>query len=75
MKRLLRAFHSILHAGERGDVLLEYVVVCMCIGIAVVKFLQLQFYDIGKGYVGRGRGREIPKAFQRVLEGISLPIP
>ena len=72
MKRL-RASHSILHAGERGDVLLEYVVVCMLIGIAVVKFLQLQFYDIGKGYVGRGR--EIQNAFQRVLEGISLPIP
>ena len=73
MKWLGRLFGALRLPDEAGDVLLEYVIVCSWIGIAVVKFMHAQFYDFDNGYVGMGLS--IQKAFQRVLEGISLPVP
>ena len=73
MNRLARILRRNLRTDERGDVLMEYVVVCGIIGIGIVSFLRKEFYDFDNGYVGMGLS--IQKAFQRVLEGISLPVP
>ena len=74
MKRLIRIPGAILQSDERGDVLMEYVIVCGWIGVIVLLFLQEEFFNIDKGYVGR-IGLEFLAANQRVLEGIALPIP
>jgi hypothetical protein len=74
MRRPKRTIRAILRPGERGDVLMEYVVVCGIIGIGIAVFLREQFYNLDKGYVGEF-GLAFLNATRRVLGGISLPVP
>jgi len=58
---------------EVGSVLMEYVVVCCFIGMAVVLALHFGFYNVNDGYVGAGTSYVW---FQRLrLYALSLPIP
>lgn len=59
--------------GTGGSVLMEYVVLCCFLGIAVVMAVHNGFYNHAAGYVGIGRGYVW---FQRLrLYALSLPIP
>ena len=58
---------------ETGSVLMEYVVLCCFLGLAVVSAIHFGFYNVSDGYVGAGRGYVW---FQRLrLYALSLPIP
>lgn len=58
--------------NEEGSILLEYVlVVCLLGGLVMGWSLSVYTVDIGLGSVGR----EIIQAYQRIMAGLSLPVP
>ena len=59
------------HSSDNGSITLEYILV---LGIAI-PFLTfwLQLFEPGKGYTNLGLS--FVEFFQRILTGISLPIP
>ncbi len=70
--RVLHPMRTAWRSG-RGSVLMEYVVLCCFLGIAVVMAVHNGFYNHAAGYVGIGRGYVW---FQRLrLYALSLPIP
>ena len=75
--------------GEKGSVLMEYVILVMLIGAPLVVFMQAGFYSLDGGFSkGAGvidvfgtrvtvttPGMMFKYYFQRILTGIALPIP
>lgn len=71
--------------GEKGSVLMEYVVMSCVIASAIVVFWNTQLYDYENGWKegtpipGMEKklrlGRETVEFYQRVLGGIALPVP
>lgn len=55
-----------------GSVALEYLLVTLFMALAVVWFW-VDLFEPGKGYTGHGR--QFTQFFQRMLTGVSLPIP
>lgn len=72
-------------AGERGSVLMEYVVMSCVIASALVTFWNTQLYDYRNGWKEGTPipgleeklrlGRDTVEFYQRVLGGIALPVP
>lgn len=59
--------------GDRGSVLMEYVVLCSFVGIAVAVAVYTNFYNVSEGYVGTGL--KFVQWRQILLHALSLPIP
>ena len=59
--------------SERGSMLLEYVIVLCGIGVALIVFMNREFYGITQGFGPLGQG--IVAFYQRTLGGLSLPVP
>jgi len=59
--------------GERGSVMMEYVVVLSGIGVALMLFTTRQFYSVTDGFGPLGRG--VVAFYQRTQGGLSLPVP
>ena len=59
--------------GERGSMMMEYVIVVSAISVAVLVFMNWSFYNIATGF--GPLGQEIVAFFQRLQGGLSLPIP
>lgn len=69
MRRLRNAKH------EGGSVLMEYVVVNLAIAVPLLLMWHLEIYDFATNkWVGEF-GLGLQAMFQRVLNGIALPIP
>lgn len=60
-------------ASEKGSIMLEYVIVLCGIGVALIVFMNRAFFDISAGF--GPLGREIVAFYQRMLGGLSLPVP
>jgi len=61
--------------GERGSVLMEYVIVNLAIAVPLLLMWHTSIFDYSKNeWVGEF-GLGIQAMFQRVLSGIALPIP
>ena len=58
---------------KRGSIMLEYVVVLCGIGVALIVFMNREFYSIKDGFGPIGQG--IVAFYQRTLGGLSLPVP
>ena len=59
--------------NERGSMMLEYVIVLSGIGVALIVFMNREFYSITQGFGPLGQG--IVAFYQRTLGGLSLPVP
>ena len=59
--------------GSSGSVLMEYVVLCCFVGMAVAWFAYANFYNPVDGYVGLGL--KFVQWRQILLHALSLPIP
>ena len=80
---------KLLFKNDSGSVLMEYVILVMLIGAPLVVFMQAGFYNFNEGLTsGTGvinvfgvdveittPGIMFKHYFQRILTGISLPIP
>ena len=53
--------------------MLEYVIVLSGIGVALIVFMNREFYGITQGFGPLGQG--IVAFYQRTLGGLSLPVP
>ncbi len=60
-------------ANERGSIMLEYVIVVCGLGAALMIFMTRTFFDVSAGFGPLGRG--IVAFYQRLLGGLSLPVP
>ena len=60
-------------SGERGSIMMEYVVVLCGIGVVLVIFMNRAFFDYSRGFGPLGQG--IVAFYQSILGGLSLPIP
>lgn len=60
--------------GERGSVLMEYVVLCSAVMLLVEFIWREGLYSPSEGWKGT-LGTPIESYYQRVLGGIALPIP
>ena len=58
---------------ERGSIMLEYVIVLCALGVALVVFMNREFYDVSDGFGPLGQG--IVAFYQRLQGGLSLPVP
>lgn len=56
-----------------GSVLMEYVVLCGLVGVAMAVVMYTQFYNVGEGYTGIGL--KFVQWRQILLHALSLPIP
>lgn len=63
--------------GERGSVLMEYMVMSCVIASALVVFWHSELYDFETGWKDGNLkiGRTTVDFYQRVLGGIAMPIP
>ena len=59
--------------GERGSVLMEYVVLCCFMGLAVATAVYVDFYNVNDGYVGGGL--KLVQWRQILLHALAIPIP
>jgi len=59
--------------GERGSVMMEYVIVLCGIGVALMVFMNREFFDYRNGFGPLGQG--VVAFYQRTLGGLSLPVP
>lgn len=71
MKTRLRA------TGAGGSVLMEYVVLCSFVAMALILFWRVEIYDFSSGWQEGtlGLGRSVVEFYQRVLGGIAMPVP
>jgi len=58
---------------KRGSIMLEYVVVLCGIGVLLTVFMNRMFLDYRSGFGPLGQG--LVAFYQRVLGGLSLPVP
>ena len=58
---------------KRGSIMLEYVVVLCGIGVLLAVFMNRMFFDMQAGFGPFGRG--LVAFYQRILGGLSLPVP
>ena len=56
-----------------GSVLMEYVVLCCFLGVVLLEFFHLQFYNFADGYVGLGA--EWAEHVRTLHRTIAIPIP
>ncbi len=63
--------------GDKGSVLMEYMVMSCVIASALVVFWHTELYDFRNGWKdGKLKlGRATVDFYQRVLGGIALPVP
>ena len=59
--------------GEQGSMMMEYVIVLLGIGVALMVFMNREFYSVRNGFGPLGQG--IVAFYQRALGGLSLPVP
>ena len=59
--------------SEEGSMMMEYVIVLCGIGVALMVFMNREFFDHTKGFGPLGQG--IVAFYQRTLGGLSLPVP
>ena len=59
--------------NEQGSMMMEYVIVLCGIGIALMIFMNREFYSVKDGFGPLGQG--IVALYQRTLGGLSLPVP
>lgn len=59
--------------AECGSVLMEYVVLCCFIGLAVATAVYADFYNVNEGYVGVGE--KFVQWRQILLHALAIPIP
>ena len=59
--------------SENGSMMMEYVIVLCGIGVALMVFMNREFFDYTKGFGPLGQG--IVAFYQRTLGGLSLPVP
>lgn len=64
-------------SGERGSVLMEYVVLCAGVGAVLVLFWHMELYNHTEGWRdGKLKlGRSTVNFYQRVLGSIAMPVP
>lgn len=60
-------------SGERGSATMEYVIALLGLGIALMVFLNREFYSVAEGFGPLGQG--VAAFYQRTLGGLSLPVP
>ncbi len=60
--------------GDKGSMIMEYVVVTAFIAAALAIFLNREFFDFSSGFAGE-LGQNVLAFFQRASGGLSLPIP
>ena len=60
-------------ASERGSMMLEYVIVLLGISVALIVFMNREFYSVTDGFGPLGRG--IVAFYQRTSGALSLPVP
>ena len=60
-------------ASEKGSMMMEYVLVLCGIGVALMVFMNREFFDYNNGFGPLGQG--IVAFYQRTLGGLSLPVP
>ena len=53
--------------------MMEYVIVLLGIGVALMVFMNREFYSVSNGFGPLGQG--IVAFYQRTLGGLSLPVP
>ena len=58
---------------EQGSMMMEYVIVLLGIGVALMVFMNREFYSASNGFGPLGQG--IVAFYQRTLGGLSLPVP
>lgn len=58
---------------EQGSMMMEYVIVLLGIGVALMVFMNREFYSVSNGFGPLGQG--IVAFYQRTLGGLSLPVP
>lgn len=59
--------------SENGSMMMEYVIVLCGIGVALMVFMNREFFDYKDGFGALGQG--IVAFYQRTLGGLSLPVP
>ena len=59
--------------SESGSMMMEYVIVLCGIGVALMVFMNREFFDYKEGFGPLGQG--IVAFYQRTLGGLSLPVP
>ena len=62
-----------IRASQKGSIMLEYMIVVCGLGAALMIFMSRTFFDISAGFGPLGRG--IVAFYQRLLGGLSLPVP
>ena len=61
-------------SGNKGSVLMEYVVLCCFTALVIVAAWHLDLYNADEGWTGT-MGRALVDSQQRLLEGIAMPVP
>jgi len=61
-------------AGEKGAVLMEYVLLCCLVAVLIIWTWKAELYDFKAGWRGT-LGTALLQFYQRVLGAIALPIP
>ena len=59
--------------SENGSMMMEYVIVLCGLGVALMVFMNREFFDYTNGFGPLGQG--IVAFYQRTLGGLSLPVP
>lgn len=59
--------------GDKGSVLMEYVVLTCFVSLVTLTFLRTYFYNVEKGYVGLGL--EWARSIQLLHRAIAAPFP
>lgn len=60
--------------GRRGSILMEYVLVQVFVACALMLFMNKWFYNWATGSFGP-TGLQVKYFYQRLLGGLSLPVP
>ena len=60
-------------SGEKGSVMMEYVIVSAAIGASLAVFLNRSFFGFGNDFGPMGKW--IVAFFERTSAGLSLPVP
>lgn len=63
-----------MKAGEKGAVLMEYVLLCCLVAVLIICTWKAELYDFKEGWRGT-LGTPLLQFYQRVLGAIALPIP
>lgn len=61
-------------SGDKGSVLMEYVVLCSFTALAIIGAWHAALYNADEGWTGT-MGRGLVEYYQRISGGIAMPIP